>query len=216
MKVKTISRNILALPPEEGMKKVTLTVTLDTASGIFSVKTPKAIVDLMGASPDLYAKSMDEIETQLDRMVKKYEIAARLRVAEQVIVVNYRSKRAASTPIGYTSNFTEFSSDTFPSLVMAFDYEILLRVGDKLYSQEFEDAPLTYEGSAHSTSTRVVIDWSAEAEELFENASQKLQAMIERMDSFLEPEKLTDNIQSALASRQVPALQNLDITPPDE
>jgi hypothetical protein len=209
MKVKTLSRNIIALPPQEGTQKVTMTVNLDANSGAFSLNAPKAIVDLMGIHPGLQAQTLGHLEDQIDRLIEKYEIAARLRIAEQVIVVNYRSKRDADVPIGYTSNFTEFSHDAFPSLVMSFDYEILLRVGDKLYSQEFEGAPLNHEGSANSTSKRIIIDWSLEAENMFEEATRKLQAMIEHMDAFLEPRKLAENIQQAISTKNTPMLQDL-------
>jgi len=201
IKLKTITRPILRQPPETGRAATKISISLDTAGGIFHLRLPARIIAILGCANTMSAISLKRLTDDLDARIEAYEIAARLTIATRVIVINYRTKYDdPSIPSGFQSDFTESGTDHLPRQIIGFDHEVLLKIGGHLYRQEFEGAPLEHRGPAKSSRTHIVMDWSQHAEDMLAEMTDRLGSMIARMNAFFAHDTAADNIARAIGT----------------
>lgn len=210
MQFKTITRKITCLPPKEGQSSRKIAIDIDDTTGLFSCKIPKDVISLIGVNPGLADTTLSGLTHKLDAQLEKYELAVQMSLATQVIVVNYRVKCADNTPFGLRNDFDERSTDPLPLNIIGFDYEVLLKIGDRLYSQEFEGAPLHYEGTAKTDPNRMILDWSAQSEAMFVQMTARMEQMIEQLNEFFSPDTIAENVAAALAGQTRPLLTSLE------
>jgi hypothetical protein len=205
MRVKILTRKLVDPLISPDMKAVSIGIKLDAETGLFTLATPRLICDRLGSQATMQADTMIRLISDVDRLIEAYNIAAQVDTSTKVIVLTFRAKCPDSSVSGMRSDFNEWSGNDLPLYTMAFDYDVMLEIAGQLYSQEFDGAPLYHEGSSTSGSGKRIIPWSQDAQNMFEQMTQRMCAMIDQMDKFLHPEYLEANIKSAIAA-QTPAL----------
>lgn len=172
-------------------------IHLDSETGIFTIKLRKEVTDLLGGEPQVWGRDLGQTKRDYERKVAAYKVALRNLAREKVIVVYYRRDRKAH--LG-TKEFDSWAHDHLPHTRLGLEYNVFVKVGKHVYSQQFEEAPLHHEGSAEDSKYRRVIPWTEEAEAFFFNMVVNMQGLIDRLDGFLRKGDLTENVKLAIAA----------------
>lgn len=178
--------------------KKTAKINLDPATGVFSIALRKEVIDLLGGEAMVWGRDMDQTKRDYERRIERYKIALRNQQREKVIVIYYRRDRR--TALGAIYEFDSWAHDRLPQTRLGLEYEVLIKVGKHVYSQQFEEAPLHHEGSAEDGKFRRVIPWTEEAEAFFFNMVINMQGLIDRLDGFLRKGDLSENVKLAIAA----------------
>ncbi|AXQ68961.1 hypothetical protein HOU00_gp164 [Caulobacter phage CcrPW] len=172
-------------------------IHLDSDTGIFTIKLRKEVVDLLGCVPQVHGRDLNQTKRDYERKIAQYKVALRNLAREKVIVVYYRRDRRDGHQ---AKEFQSWAHDHLPTVRLGLQYDVLIKVGKHVYSQQFEEAPLHHEGSAENSQYRKVIPWSEEAEAFFFNMIVSMQGLIDRLDGFLRKGDLNENVKLAIAA----------------
>lgn len=145
-------------------------------------------------------KVMDQVVKAFEAVCNKYEKLLREQGKIRVIRFSFaRNRRYVED-----SPFKPASDISFcGSPALHFDYELLWRVGDKLYRQDAPDFPLQFAGSVARDrglhgEDETCVDWTPEREAFFEQMRNGLITLINRIEDFQSD--LAGNIDLAIAS----------------